>query len=345
MSAALDTQFERVYADREAHLVEVSQPLMLVSQVARSGGTLISQLFDGHPQVHAHPYELHVGHPRPKDSFPELDLSDDPETWYEQLRERRAERMLAEGYTKYARKHGHNAAAGEEDADADEDDELAPFPFAFLPALQRRIFLGLARERGPSTQREVLDCYMTSYFNAWLDNQNLYGPAKRVVTSFAAWMGVPADSRRRLFVAYPDGRFINIVRDPRSWYASARNYNPARFGDVEVAMAQWCESATAGLDSANSDPQRTLVLAFESLISELEPTMRRVADFAGIDYLPSLCEPTFNGMPIKADSSFAIAGHGVRAEPLRRAGGLDQATVRRVDELAGDIPARVAALA
>ena len=41
----------------------VNQPLLLISQVQRSGGTLLSQLFDGHPQVHAHPHELKIGYP------------------------------------------------------------------------------------------------------------------------------------------------------------------------------------------------------------------------------------------------------------------------------------------
>ena len=40
------------------HLVEVREPLVLVSQVQRSGSTLLGQLFDAHPECHAHPYEI-----------------------------------------------------------------------------------------------------------------------------------------------------------------------------------------------------------------------------------------------------------------------------------------------
>ena len=34
-----------------ASRVDVNVPLVLISQVQRSGGTLLSQLFDGHPEV------------------------------------------------------------------------------------------------------------------------------------------------------------------------------------------------------------------------------------------------------------------------------------------------------
>jgi hypothetical protein len=38
--------------------VRVDQPMILISQIQRSGGTLLSRLFDSHPAIHAHPYEL-----------------------------------------------------------------------------------------------------------------------------------------------------------------------------------------------------------------------------------------------------------------------------------------------
>ena len=63
---------------RLEHVVEVREPLVLVSQVQRSGGTLLSQLFDGHPECHAHPSEIYIGHPRKWD-WPPLDLAA-PET-------------------------------------------------------------------------------------------------------------------------------------------------------------------------------------------------------------------------------------------------------------------------
>jgi len=62
-------QLGRVRTD---HVVRVREPMVLVSQIQRSGGTLLSRLFDGHPECHAHPYELKIGH---KARWPKLDLT------------------------------------------------------------------------------------------------------------------------------------------------------------------------------------------------------------------------------------------------------------------------------
>ena len=50
----------------------VNQPMILISQIEPSGGTLLSRLFDAHPACFAHPYELSWGRSenwhRPKSS-------------------------------------------------------------------------------------------------------------------------------------------------------------------------------------------------------------------------------------------------------------------------------------
>ena len=93
--AALD-EYRELCRVRLEHVVPVREPLVLVSQVQRSGGTLLSQLFDGHPECHAHPSEIYIGHPR-KWEWPQLDLSA-PETWFDVLYESPVELHLREGY-------------------------------------------------------------------------------------------------------------------------------------------------------------------------------------------------------------------------------------------------------
>ena len=61
--------------------VFVDRPLILISQVHRSGGSMLAQLFDGHPQVFAHPAELFIGYPN-KSDWPYLDLGAGPEAWF-----------------------------------------------------------------------------------------------------------------------------------------------------------------------------------------------------------------------------------------------------------------------
>ncbi|MFN2638466.1 MAG: Obg family GTPase CgtA, partial [Gemmatimonadaceae bacterium] len=62
--------------------------------------------------------------------------------------------------------------------------------------------------------------------------------------------------------------------------------------------------AEAMIEAKERYGDRVLLITFERLLKELEPTMERIASFLGIDFDPTLLEPTFNGLPIKANSSF-----------------------------------------
>ena len=64
---------EVLYQGCVEHIRPVTCPLVLISQVQRSGGTLLSQLLDGHPELHAHPHELKIGYPT-KYTWPRIDL-------------------------------------------------------------------------------------------------------------------------------------------------------------------------------------------------------------------------------------------------------------------------------
>ena len=322
------------YADlcraRLEHLVPVCEPLVLVSQVQRSGGTLLSQLFDGHPECHAHPSEIYIGHPK-KWNWPGLDLGT-PGRWFELLYERPVELHLHEGYVK------------EKEARNEPDHEV--FPFLFLPGLQRRIFDACVEARTPQSERDVLDCYFTSYFNAWLDNQNLYPGPKKVVTGFTPRLATEAANVERFFAAYLDGTLISLVRDPRGWYASARAYRSSQYEDLDEAMGVWARSAEAALEARARFGERVLVLTYEQLVLETEVTMRRVAERIGISMAPVLLVPTFNGRPVRANSSDRTAGHGIVAErAVAYRDTIDEETSARIGELAGDLYARAAALA
>ena len=311
---------------RLAHVVPVREPLVLVSQIHRSGGTLLSQLLDGHPECHAHPHELRICHVPNSRHWPRIDL-ERPESWFETLYEKYAGKHFRGGYSKSG---GKGAPAANREV----------FPFLFLPALQKRIFDQCVARTEVRRERDVLDCYFTAYFNAWLDNHNLYAGPKRVVTAFAPELTLRRKSREALFAAYPDGMLVSIVREPRAWYASARSQG-GRDRDVEVGMERWRRSVERTLEAIELYGDRVVALTYEQLVLETEATMRRLAGRIGISMSPSLLVPTFNGMPIRANSLEQV-GHGVlpdRIGAYRET--LDAATTARVDELAGDLYERV----
>src|ERR671938_1044237 len=90
-------EFHALLEQRLERPVAVREPLVLISQIQRSGGTLLSQLLDAHPQLHAHPHELHIGYPRDKRDWPRLDLGQGPDQWFRALREAHVDRMLVGG--------------------------------------------------------------------------------------------------------------------------------------------------------------------------------------------------------------------------------------------------------
>ena len=307
-------EYDTLCSVRAAHAVPVRQPLVLISQVYRSGGTLLSRLFDGHPEIHAHPHELRIGTPTSR-HWIDVDLAA-PETWFDCLYERYAGKHFRRGYSK-------QASLPEKGEKGD------VYPFLFLPRLQKLIFEQFADEWSPTDERGVLDCYFTSYFNAWLDNQTLYHTPKKAVAAFAPELILKADSVGRFFESYPDGTLVSIVRNPRSWYASARKQK-ARDLDVERALKRWRKSAQAALEARSRYGEgRVVVVSYEDLVLDTEATMARVAEGIGLAMTPELTEPTFNGRPIRANSSHKVQGHGVLRD--RASAELDAETAEQVD--------------
>jgi hypothetical protein len=321
-------EHEYLYRARLRHLVQVREPLVLISQIQRSGGTLLSQLFDGHPECHAHPHELSIAYlNKPRRSSLDLESADRS---FELLYERRMAKLMRTGYRKIS--------ARPQDAGAD------LFPFLFLPALQRAIF-DRCFAAGVERDRDVLDSYFTSFFNAWLDNQNLYAGPKKIVTAFAPRLNRKPAAVDRLLTVYPDGFLVSVVRDPRGWFASVRT-QWKRYADVEHALPRWRWSIEAALAAGERYGDRVIMLTYEDLVSRTESTMAALAGRLGIAMSPALLSPTFNGRPIRANSSYAVEGYGVLRNRTRSyRDSLDEETLARVDELAGDLYERARAAA
>jgi sulfotransferase family protein len=279
---------ERLVGLRKEYLVPVDQPLAVVSQLIRCGGSLTNQLLDGHPQVHAHPKQLHIGSPK-KTDWPRLDLDAGPEEWLEILREGKTRQMWEAGFSK--------GEWGEQQ------------PFALMPSLLDRLFLDLCSERRPTTEREVLDSYWTAYYNAWLDNRSLYFPDKRWVVGFAPGL-MWGEGLDRFFEVYPDGRLICSVRHPCGWYHSARKM-PTKVPDLQRGAELWNEGAREILRAVAEHPDAVHVHHYEDLVLETERVMRELAGFLAIDFDPILLEPTFNGMSTWANSSYPVGRTGI----------------------------------
>jgi Sulfotransferase family len=281
------------------HIVRVDQPLLLISQAQRSGGTLLLRLLDGHPECNVVPFQL-----RGLDAAAKRRPRDLDEAWQAFY-----DLKLAARYEAGHRQRKHDVLRDEE-----------TFPFELQPELQRAIFDACAGGREP-TPRNLFDCYFTSYFNAWLDYVNLRIGEKRWVVGFEPGVAGSLSRRTAIRNVYPDGLVVSIVRDPWSWYASARRWEP-RWAEREAALDHWCHVAGGTLKwrrQHGKQRRQVRIVTFENLLTETEKTMRRIAGWIGIEFRPELTRPTFNGRPIRANTSFSDVQAEVSTAPLDRA--------------------------
>jgi hypothetical protein len=315
---------EALYQGCVQHIRPVTCPLVLISQVQRSGGTLLSQLFDGHSELHAHPHELKIGYPT-KYTWPQIDLSDSPHRWLETLFEYSVLSHFKKGYKKEKKR----------------DDA---FLFLFLPSIQREIFLNYLSSIDSPTLRDVFDGYMTSYFGAWLNNQNSYGE-KRFVTAFTARLAMTRANMESFFDIYPDGRLISLIRDPKNWYPSAIRHKPRVCRGIRDGMDLWKKNAQAMLRNKERYGDRFCILTFEDLISKTESVMGYLAKFINIKFEDILLEPTFNTYSIRANTSFKAEKSGIIKSTLQRYKTLAPQELEFIESTSKDIYGQVLSLA
>ncbi len=318
LDADPDDAWDVVSQHRRRFLVKIDQPLLLISQIQRSGGSLLSQLLDGHSQLHVHPSELQFS-PK-KWAWPQLDLAAEPGAIFDGLAESKPPLHAAGGYRKLS-------AAGRQVT----PDEVV-LPFIFLPRLQKDLFVRIVRRE---SRREVLDAYATSYFNAWLDYQGLYRQGARYWAAFrGGFFGRPGAFDAYL-ADYPDGQAVSTVRDPVSWYASARRHR-AVWADPAQAAAAWVEANQIILADVRRYPASATLVRYEDVVGRAEASMSTLAARLGLAFEPSMLRPTFNGMDIASNSSFG-AKHGLDASALDRSGDLQDEDIRIVRRLAQDL--------
>jgi len=270
----------------------IDQPFVLISQLARSGGSLLSQLLDGHPQLYVLPGDTKLCRNK-KFAWPLLDITDNPNKWFGTLFNPQFVNYYMNGYTKGLRNENS-------------------FRFLQIPKLQQNIFINHFKNRKPIQQREIFSAFLGSFFSAWLNYQHEY-LEKKYYVAFTPMLALDKQNVTNFIKVYPDGKMISVIRDPVSWYASARRHKTASgwFNSVHEAALLWNKSVQAILDNKKKYNDSLLLIRFDNLIHSTENIMRIVSDFMQIKFNESMLNPTFNGQLIKANSSFNVAATGI----------------------------------
>jgi hypothetical protein len=261
-----------------------SLPLILISQLPRSGGTLLSQLLDGHPALHVYPWEMKIGYPS-KGYWPALDLDNLADRLFATLFHAELAYLARKGYRKTGKSRQRQKR----------------LRFDYSPIEHYRSFVrSLPRER---TRRTVLDTYFNTFFQAWHHGTK----NAAYIAGFVPTMAKNLDSIANFFTDYPDGHLVSILRDPADWFVSRRAHTKRglpRYDDLGQEMLTWNVMAQLALRYRRMYGNRFLLLSFNDLVTNREGTMRRVCDWCGLDFHPCLLDQTFAGNVVTPNTNF-----------------------------------------
>jgi len=86
---------------------------------------------------------------------------------------------------------------------------------------------------------------------------------------------------------YPGARFLHLIRDPRDYCLSARQ----SWGkSIYRAAHRWQATMSSARRAGEAMGDAYLEITYESLLTETEAVMRRIAAFLGCDYHPSMAQ-------------------------------------------------------
>ncbi len=121
----------------------------------------------------------------------------------------------------------------------------------------------------------------------------------------------------QIFAWWPEGRCIQVLRDPRDNFVSYRRKHPD--WAPEFFAANWRRSTQVGLQNqAHYGKERYYVLRYEDLTCEPEKELQKLVDFLQIEWDAALVSPTRAGEQWRGNSMFANQFQGISAAPVAR---------------------------
>ncbi len=121
-----------------------------------------------------------------------------------------------------------------------------------------------------------------------------------------------------LFRLFPEAKLIQIVRDPRAVFASRRRRLKNRYGCHAKAhrlVREWNQSSRR-IPQLRNRPDRYLVVRYEDLVHRSHPVLEEICQFAGIEFRPTLLEPTRAGRQWRGNPTFCGAFSGIDPRPV-----------------------------
>ena len=277
--------------------------LLLITQLHRSGGTLFSQLLDGHSAIQAHPHELFIGKPKKWD-WPDLQaVLKSPNDLFDKLQE---PKIAAIGRAGIFIKPGSNPDARKQTV-----------PFTYDIDLHRQIFCDLYSGFPAKSQRLAIQLYLATFFRAWPEYKSSHH--ERYVSCFLPHLIIHSRSVTALLADFPDILLVSLIRRPDSWISSLVNHLSLDLSNTQKIvqhLERWRLSVDMILKLHSAEALHTFTSTYEHLVCDTRAEMVRFASCAGIPFEPILLLPTVGGYPVLPNSSYS-----------RTRGGVNQASV------------------
>lgn len=265
---------------------KADQNIVWICQLPRSGGTLLLRLFDSHPEFHCHPAVF--GFSNDDRIWPSLDeiekSKDNPlETIFSYMN-------LEKFHLKGISKQSSNM-------------KQERYPVYFDKNWYKKIFdLSLEGDE----PRDYFNAFFTALFNAWRNNQNLYGDKKYITGQMTLRKPNLYKKNYENFKAvYPGGKMIFIIRRPEDWLASAYKLKvstPYEGLTPREVIDQYNIHLKQVIKMSKDDT--FIIFKFEDLVLKSKEIMTKLAKKLEITYYDSLMHPTLNGSPFYQNSSF-----------------------------------------
>jgi hypothetical protein len=277
--------------------------LLLITQLHRSGGTLFSQLLDGHSEIQAHPHELFIGKPEKWD-WPQLgEALENADETFELLKE---EKIAAIGQAGVFIKPGSNKAAKGQEV-----------PFHYDIDAHRQRFSELFGVAPKKTQRLAIQLYFHTFFSSWPEYRA--SGHERYVSCFLPHILLHPQSMSRMFGDFPDLLVVSLLRRPDTWIHSLVNHVRLDLADTQAAvkhLTRWKRSIKMIVALHGNPSIHSFATSYEVLVSDTRREMLRFCQSAGLRFEPVLLTPTVGGFPVLPNSSYRRTSSGVNRDSL-----------------------------
>lgn len=132
--------------------------------------------------------------------------------------------------------------------------------------------------QGPASYERLFDLIHQQY--AEKNGKTFWGDQSEALENYA----------EIILKAYPNAKFIHMVRDPRDRFAAILEKSSNRRQGLGIATARWLMSAKQAKKNQFVFRDRYMVIRYETMVSDLENTTKKVCDFLGVKYEPSMLQ-------------------------------------------------------